>query len=646
MKLKNVYTLEALTRELSKSLIESIFHEYNTAPESVHADGQIHRFDIDRKGDKVGWYVLYEDNDFSCAVFGNWRLGDSHKWQSIDTLTDEQKYRLEVHMQDFEDSQRSQHEDVARQATSIYENALTADESHPYLERKQVGTDTYLAQIRDCLVLPLLDGELNITSLQYIYPDGRKQFLKGGRTSGCFCPIGLTEDYKGPVYMAEGYATAKSIQEATGRPCIVAFNAGNLPKVAESLKDLWDITVVADNDESGTGEKYAKATGLPYKLIPRVGMDANDYATAGYDLKEFLEPTSQMECGWLVSASDFMDSYKPSSWLIKNWIPRNAQVMVYGDPGCGKSFITMDMLLSITTGQATWFTCKVRKGNAVYLAGEGHDGIRKRLKVWSQERGITDLGNLMIAQSALDLDTPQGLQEAADRISELSWKPDIIAIDTLNRFYSGDENSSQEMRGFIESCSELQRLFSCTILIVHHTGVSSDAKMRGRGSSALKGALDSEILVMKDEDNLITLKQTKQKDIDVMPDMNLVLKGHVIRGWFDEDGEPLTSATVEKPGEEDRKKALDDEVQILIEAWSQSEHIHDSDDYPLLMRGDIRAVLKSHHRKETDIKNWFKTDKSRPLGKLLDVGILKASADGWSVRDLDIVNLMMLEEMG
>ena len=92
--------------------------------------------------------------------------------------------------------------------------------------------------------------------------DGRKTFLTGGRKRGCYYAIGRPVD---ALCIAEGYATAASIHEATGQATACAFDAGNLEPVARALRGKFPrsrITVCADND-SGTpgnpGVRYAEA---------------------------------------------------------------------------------------------------------------------------------------------------------------------------------------------------------------------------------------------------------------------------------------------------------------------------------------------------------------------------------------------------
>ena len=62
--------------------------------------------------------------------------------------------------------------------------------------------------------------------------------------------------------VAEGYATAASVHEATGYPVAVAFDAGNLEPVAETIREKLpdcSIIIAGDNDKSGVGQEKARA---------------------------------------------------------------------------------------------------------------------------------------------------------------------------------------------------------------------------------------------------------------------------------------------------------------------------------------------------------------------------------------------------
>ena len=88
-----------------------------------------------------------------------------------------------------------------------------------------------IRQYGRALVVPLksLDGQIH--SLQYIYPDGTKRFLRGGKMQGHCAWIKGEEK----ILVCEGWATAVSLYLATGYTVVCAFNAGNLGEVVEQL---------------------------------------------------------------------------------------------------------------------------------------------------------------------------------------------------------------------------------------------------------------------------------------------------------------------------------------------------------------------------------------------------------------------------
>jgi putative DNA primase/helicase len=148
--------------------------------------------------------------------------------------------------------------------------------THPYLESRGFPKETGLVWHTDdtqLLVIPMRDAG-HLVGCQLIDPQGVKKFLRGQRTAGAsFCI-----DNHGPIILAEGYATALSVQHALRqlrRPYTihVCFSAGNLVTIAKRFPGGL---VVADNDASGAGEAAAKATGWSYWMSDQVGEDAND----------------------------------------------------------------------------------------------------------------------------------------------------------------------------------------------------------------------------------------------------------------------------------------------------------------------------------------------------------------------------------
>lgn len=167
-------------------------------------------------------------------------------------------------------SQRKAAADKAKALWNVPASALEATQppiaDHSYLKRKGIqphGAKVYYGSLTiggmDCngaLMIPMmLDG--TISSLQFISCEGQKRFLSGGEKGGYL--IGIVEAGQ-PICIAEGFATSASIHEATGYPVIVAFDAGNLLKMAKEIRVAYPearIVLCADDDESGTGLRKA-----------------------------------------------------------------------------------------------------------------------------------------------------------------------------------------------------------------------------------------------------------------------------------------------------------------------------------------------------------------------------------------------------
>jgi phage/plasmid primase-like uncharacterized protein len=128
----------------------------------------------------------------------------------------------------------------------------------PYLQRKGVEAHGTRSMDNGELLVPLVDTDGRLWNVQRILPRAMqsgndKLFIKSGRKSGLFHVIGEIDPVK-PILLAEGYATAASVHEATGRPVVVSFDAGNLAKVARAFREKYPDTalVIAGDDDVPT----------------------------------------------------------------------------------------------------------------------------------------------------------------------------------------------------------------------------------------------------------------------------------------------------------------------------------------------------------------------------------------------------------
>lgn len=235
--------------------------------DGVIADDKRHYYQLegDKRGVKKGVYCLLEDENGAVGWCKNYREGISHGWSSkvkrewsADEKSAWKKKIADKKIADDAESLQLRATAVKR-ANDIMKGSKPA-EAHPYLAHKgikaggayfnpSVRLRDDLKDIKDALIIPAYkDGKLS--SCQIIDGDGGKWFLPDGDMAGAYGVIKSGDDM-GVIYIVEGYATGASVHEATGKPVIVAFNAGNLKPVAKAIKAKYPASVIvfgADND--------------------------------------------------------------------------------------------------------------------------------------------------------------------------------------------------------------------------------------------------------------------------------------------------------------------------------------------------------------------------------------------------------------
>lgn len=238
-----------------------------------------------------------------------------------------------------------------------------------------------------------------------------------------------------------------------------------------------------------------------------------------------------------------LDQQPRVDWLIHGMVESHSLVMLFGEPGTGKSFVALDWAQSIARG-VDWNGHKVKRGAVFYVAGEGHQGLSRRLLASARHHGY-ELGEVPLFVSRMGVPFSQG-DAVAELIEEirtllLLYELDCacIIIDTLRRnFGIGDENSTKDMAAFIAGCVTLQHALDTTVAVVHHTGHGD--KERERGSSTLAGDFDIRYQVAKASGGYL-LRNVKMKDAEPPDVMHFDLT-QVPLGYTDDEGEQITSA--------------------------------------------------------------------------------------------------------
>lgn len=193
-------------------------------------------------------------------------------------------------------------------------------------------------------------------------------------------------------------------------------------------------------------------------------------------------------------------------WLIKDLILARSFGIVFGPPGCGKSFLMADLMLTCAAAaigarsDAEWFGYKVNPFGVVYVVAEGADDFVIRLHAWRLENGIDAEAILpfVFLPTSIDLrsddaDTKRLVDEIQGLDREMRDKCGVgvgaVVLDTVSRALAGgNENDSAIMGSFIRNCEAIQKALNVAVIGVHHGG--KEAGRGPRGHESLLGAAD------------------------------------------------------------------------------------------------------------------------------------------------------------
>lgn len=519
-------------------------------PDAIIADGKLRRFSGNgAPADDSAWLVLYNDG-IPAGAFGDWRSGTSKTWRADvgRTLTPAEQYahrmRVETMRRQRDAEEKRLRADAARKAAAIWNAATLVPDDHPYLTRK--GIKAHGARFHNgALVIPLRDGG-ELHSLQFIGPDGEKRFLTGGRVAGCYCAIG---DPKGAVALciAEGFATGATIHEATGYPVAVAFNAGQLEAVAKAMRGKFPelpLILCADDDTGTAGNPgMTKATEAAKSVggrvvIPAFGTDRPEGATDFNDMaahrgaeavkrtiagasespREVHQPDAgsaegSNAVGRIAYRRALDIQAKPIRWLWQGRIARGKVSVLAGNPGLGKSQVTVSIAAVVTTGGA-WPVDRTPAdpGNVIFLSAEDDpaDTIRPRL-----EAAGADLSRVFILDAVVESYRADGgevvrafnLKADLGRLGVLLAEIGNVALIVIDPItaYLGDADShvNAQVRALLAPLSDLAAKHGSAVIAVTHLNKSggSDALMRVTGSMAFVAAARAAWLVVKDPSN-------------------------------------------------------------------------------------------------------------------------------------------------
>jgi len=196
-------------------------------------------------------------------------------------------------------------------------------------------------------------------------------------------------------------------------------------------------------------------------------------------------------------------------WLVEGLWSEQAVGILGGEPKCCKSFLALDVAVSVASGAACLRQFPVRRSGPVLLfpAEDSLAVVRRRLEgiAAAAQVPFDSLPVQVITAPSLRLDTPTDCSRLSHTVQQL--RPILLILDPLIRLHRLDENDASQIAGLLSYLRELQRQFQLAVLLVHHARKDSHSSRPGqalRGSSELHGWGDSN-LYMRRKGSQLTL---------------------------------------------------------------------------------------------------------------------------------------------
>ena len=189
-------------------------------------------------------------------------------------------------------------------------------------------------------------------------------------------------------------------------------------------------------------------------------------------------------------------------WLIEGLWADQAVGILGGEPKCCKSFLALDVAVSVASGTACLRQFAVRRTGKVLLfpAEDSLAIVRQRLEGIASAAGVSfpALPVEVITAPSLRLDIPTDRQRLSDTVQKT--QPILLILDPLIRLHRLDENDATQIAALLSYLRELQRQFQLAVLLVHHARKDSHSSRPGqalRGTSELHGWGDSNLYLRR-----------------------------------------------------------------------------------------------------------------------------------------------------
>lgn len=338
--------------------------------------------------------------------------------------------------------------------------------------------------------------------------DGKKTFRQSGNKNGTACLYRLSEVRKkvaagGRVFVVEGEKDVHALESLGSVATCSPMGAGTAHKCDWTPLKGARIALIADKDAPGL--KHAVQvrdilTGLDCQVDvfeAKTGKDISDHIAAGHAISE----TVRIELPEIDAAPDGADAIplaldwhalwadeSEEEWIVYPLLPARRGVALFSAPKVGKSLLTLEIAAAVATAREVLGTIpKRRRVLYVDFENDPRGDIRERLK--AMDYGPEDLGDLFVLSfpTLAALDKPSGGQQLMEAVAH--YGAELVAIDTVSRTVSGEENSNDTWIAFYRHTGYRLKQAGIAYLRLDHSG--KDESKGQRGGSAKSGDVDA-----------------------------------------------------------------------------------------------------------------------------------------------------------
>jgi hypothetical protein len=195
--------------------------------------------------------------------------------------------------------------------------------------------------------------------------------------------------------------------------------------------------------------------------------------------------------------------------LVRDMLYRDSLARIFGEPGCGKSFLALDIALCMATGRS-FDGHPLERERVVYVMAEGQAVNGDRTEAWMSRNGVDseDLRDWFFVVPDAVMLTETAAAPFIAKVAEV--QPALVVLDTKNAMMVGEENSATDFAALRRVMDRIRKAADCCVVLIDHTGYEAS---RARGSSAGTAAMDTEIRVRKDTEKppMVTAEVTRDK---------------------------------------------------------------------------------------------------------------------------------------